>query len=229
MALWVVFPNIGFIHVLLKRNMKLQEITKLDDFFTSCCFKAMTSIQCGLKRMANEDGNIDEQNYMMGLAGMIGVEIGPTDYLLGGELRKQITSSNKAVQDLIARLRKSNDGYKLNVTVKPDYVIHYSVKRDVLSEETQKLVIEAKTTNNLDQDAFCWDLYKLMSYVNELSFQTAVYIILNSDKKRIDTLLTGYKRQGLPVINVPSGRLLFFIQENIDSMPKAYSLDCSVD
>ena len=149
---------------------------------------------------------------------------------MGGELRKQITTSNKAVQDLIARLRKvSEDDNLSDVTVKPDYAIHYSVKRENLSKETQKLVIEAKTTNKITQDLFSWDLYKLMAYVNELSFQTSVFLILNTDKNRVETLLAGYKEQGLPVLNVPKGHLLFFIQDTIDAAPKAYYLDCSED
>lgn len=210
--------------------MKLENLTEFESSFASSCFQAMTSIQSKLKRMQNDDGNIDEQNYMVELASSIGGNIGSTDFLLGGEMRKQITTSNKAVQDLIARLRKvSEDDNLSDVTVKPDYAIHYSVKRENLSNETQKLVIEAKTTNKITQDLFSWDLYKLMAYVNELSFQTAIFLILNTDKSRVETLLAGYKEQGLPVINVPRGHLLFFIQDTIDATPKAYYLDCSED
>ena len=68
-----------------------------------------------------------------------------------------------------------------------------------------------------------------MAYVNELSFQTSVFLILNTDKNRVETLLAGYKEQGLPVLNVPKGHLLFFIQDTIDAAPKAYYLDCSED
>ena len=208
--------------------MKLEEITEFESSFASSCFHAMTSIQGKLERMQNDDGKIDEQNYVIELASSIGEKTGPTEFLLGGELRKQITTSNKAVQDLIVRLRKvSEDDNLSDVTVKPDYAIHYSVKHENLSEETQKLIIEAKTTNQLTQDPFCWDLYKLMAYVDELSFQTAVFLILNTDKSRVETLLAGYKIQGLPVINVPRGHLLFFIQDTIESAPKAYYLDCS--
>lgn len=210
--------------------MKLKEITEFECFFASSCFQAMTFIQGKLERMQNGDGNIDEQNYVIELASSIGEKTGPTEFLLGGELRKQITTSNKAVQDLIARLRKvSEDDNLSDVTVKPDYAIHYSVKRENLSSETQKLVIEAKTTNKLTQDPFSWDLYKLMAYIDELSFQTAIYLVLNTDKKRVETLLTGYKEQGLPVINVPRGHLLFFVQDTIEAAPKAYYLDCSGD
>lgn len=210
--------------------MKLGDITEFESAFASSCFHAMTSIQGKLERMQNDDGNIDEQNYVIELASSIGGEIGPTEFLLGGELRKQITTSNKAVQDLIVRLRSGSKGNNLSdVTVKPDYAIHYTVKREKLSEETQKLVLEAKTTNLLSQDPFSWDLYKLMAYITELSFQTAVFLILNTDKSRIETLLAGYKEQRLPVINVPRGHLLFFIQDTIKSIPKAYYLDCTED
>ena len=210
--------------------MKLEDFTEFESSFASSCFQAMTSIQGKLERMRNIDGNIDEQNYVIELASSIGEKTGPTEFLLGGELRKQITTSNKAVQDLITRLRKvSEDDNLSDVTVKPDYAIHYSVKRENLSKETQKLVIEAKTTNKITQDLFSWDLYKLMAYVNELSFQTSVFLILNTDKNRVETLLGGYKEQGLPVIKVPRGHLLFFIQDTIGSAPKAYYLDCSED
>lgn len=205
--------------------MKLEDILEFDSPFASACFQAMSSIQGKLKRMQNEDGNIDEQNYVLELAGSIGAELTPIDFLLGGELKKEITSSNEAVQKLIAKILNKPEGYNLpNVKVKPDYAIHYSVKRENLDGTTQKIVIEAKTTNILAQDPFSWDLYKLGAYVNELSFQTAIYLILNTDKKRVETLLNGYKEQGLPEINVPRGQLLFFIQDSIDSVPKAYSL-----
>ncbi len=209
--------------------MKLEDFTEFESSFASSCFQAMTSIQGKLERMQNDDGNIDEQNYVMGLSGCMGKAIEPNVFLSGGELKKQISSSNKAVQDLIARLNRESDYNLPNVTVKPDYVIHYSVKRENLSSETQKLVIEAKTTNKLAQDPFSWDLYKLMAYVNELSFQTAVFLILNTDKSRVETLLAGYKEQELPVINVPRSHLLFFIQDTIKSIPKAYYLDCTED
>lgn len=210
--------------------MRLEDIAKFDSPFASACFEAMSSIQGKLKRMQNEDGNIDEQNYVLELAGSIGVKLTPTDFLLGGELRKEITSSNEAVQKLIARIKNEPEGYNLpNVTVKPDYAIHYFVKRANLDETTQKIVIEAKTTNRLAQDPFSWDLYKLGAYVNELSFQTAIYLILNTDRTRVETLLDGYKEQRLPEINVPTGHLLFFIQDSIDSAPKPYALNCLVD
>ena len=42
-------------------------------------------------------------------------------------------------------------------------------------------------------------------------------------------IVIGYKEQGLPVINVPRGHLLFFIQNTIESAPIAYNLDSSRD
>ena len=45
------------------------------------------SIQGKLERMRNIDGNIDEQNYVIELACSIGEKTGPTEFLLGGELR----------------------------------------------------------------------------------------------------------------------------------------------
>ena len=207
--------------------MRLGDVSEFDSPFASACFKAMSLIQGKLKRMQNEVGNIDEQNYVLELASSVGAELGPTDFLLGGELRKVITSTNEAVQKLIARINQEPEGYNLpTVKVKPDYAIHYFVKRENLDETNQKIAIEAKTTNRLAQDLFSWDLYKLGAYVNELSFQTAIYLILNTDKTRVETLLKGYKEQGLPEINVPRGHLLFFIQDSIDSAPKAYTLYC---
>lgn len=210
--------------------MILEEIRDYCNPYVSACFQAMLSICDKLKRMQNADGNIDEQNYVIELASSISNNFGHTKFLLGGELKKEITSSNKAVQNLIARINNIAEGYNHpTVTVKPDYVIHYNVKRENLSEETQKMVIEAKTKNHLAQDLFSWDLYKLGAYVNELSYQTAIYLILNTDKNRVDALLAGYKEQGLPEINDPKGHLFFFIQDSIDSVPKAYTLVCDTE
>lgn len=177
--------------------------------------------------MQNEDNNIDEQNYVIALAGAIEGEIGKTKFLLGGEVRKEISTSNQYVQDLIARLKKKDEYNEPDATVKPDYVIHYSVKREDINEEKQKLVIEAKTTKQLTQDPFSWDLYKLMSYVNELKYESAIYLILNTRKEKVEELLEGYRKQNLPIIRIPEERLFFFIQENIESSPEIYWLDCS--
>ncbi len=210
--------------------MKLEYIEEFDSPFASSCFQAMKSIQSKLERMKNDDGQIDEVNYVMSLAGYIGEEIESNDFLLGGELRKQITTSNKELHELMFRLKREYKSDILsNTTVKPDYVIHYSVKRDELSIDTQKLVIEAKTTNKLTQDNFSWDLYKLMAYVSELSFQTAVFLILNTSKNKIEKFLNGYKKQKLPVIRIPKGSLLFFIQDSTNSDPKPYFLNCLKD
>lgn len=210
--------------------MKLEDITEFDSNFASTCFQAMKSMQNKLERMQNEEGKIDEENYVMELSGYIGKEIESNDFLLGGELRKEITTSNKALQDLMHRLKREYKSDNPSKTiVKPDYVIHYSVKRDELSNDTQKLVIEAKTTNKLTQDNFSWDLYKLMAYVSELSFQTAVFLILNTSKNKIEKFLNGYKKQKLPVIRIPKGSLLFFIQDSTNSDPKPYFLNCLKD
>jgi hypothetical protein len=74
--------------------MRLGDVSEFDSPFASACFKAMSLIQGKLKRMQNEVGNIDEQNYVLELASSVGAELGPTDFLLGGELRKVITSTN---------------------------------------------------------------------------------------------------------------------------------------
>ena len=57
--------------------MKLEDFTEFESSFASSCFQAMTSIQGKLERMQNDDGNIDEQNYVMGLSGCMGKAIEP--------------------------------------------------------------------------------------------------------------------------------------------------------
>ena len=207
--------------------MKLVPIDRIEGPFANACFIAMQRISIKLDRMKDENGDVNENSYILGFASLVGEIIGNTKYILGGENEKIIASASTAVQELITRLRRYCHRHSSpNVVVKPDYIIHWEVKKGNMSEETQKLIVEAKTTKSLHHDNFCWDLYKLSSYVYELSFQTAVYIIINQKVSKVEELLKVYCDKELPVIKVQRGKLLFFIQEDISSDPKAYVLDC---
>ena len=208
--------------------MKLVPNDKIDSPFANACFNAMQRISIKLDRMKDENGDVNENSYILGFASLVGDIIGNTKYILGGENEKIIASASTAIQELITRLRGYCQRHSSpNVVVKPDYIIHWEVKKGNMSEETQKLIVEAKTTKNLHQDNFCWDLYKLSSYVNELSFQTAVYIIINQKVSRVERLLKAYCDKELPKIEDQRRKMLFFIQEDILSDPKAYELDCN--
>ena len=90
--------------------MILDKIIKIDNSYASTCFDAMVTISNKLERMQNTNGDIEEQNYIIQLASSLGKKVEETIFLQGGELKKEISLSNKAVQDLVKRLSK-----KINV------------------------------------------------------------------------------------------------------------------
>lgn len=150
----------------------------------------MNDIHKDMDIVQNDDGTINEQNYMISFAYLLGVKLGEIDYKVGGELKKKIVIDNEKVKELIEKLRKTSDDNDLaEVNVKPDFVIHRSLSRDGMNDESQRLIIEAKTTRQLDQAHFNWDLYKLSAYINQLEYKVGIYIIVNEDKKQVETLL----------------------------------------
>ncbi len=204
--------------------MRLVTSVVIEDDIAAACFDVMKDIQGRMNIVQDIDGKINEQNYMLSFAYLLGSKLRDTGALYGGELKKIIDCSDTKVKELIARVRTNCTEYNQpDVTVKPDFVIHNSIEPVDLNMSTQQLVIEAKTTNQLSQDCFSWDLYKLSAYINQLAYRTGIYIIVNENKEKIDDYIEGYIHQKLPTINISGGHMLyFFIQEKDCSAPKVY-------
>jgi len=201
------------------------EKCNLENTLAGECFDVMKVIQNGMGIVQDENGKINEQNYMISFAFLLGSIIGgDLENSYGGELKKVISCSSQQVKNLRARVRKENkENGRPDVTVKPDFVIHKSILRENMNNETQKLIIEAKTSNQLNQDHFSWDLFKLYAYIRQLYFNVAIFLIVNEKKSRVDNLIAEYIHQELPT-DVPDNCLFFFIQEDAAIEPIAYKL-----
>lgn len=156
---------------------------------------------------------INERNYIIYLSYILGSlrggkigkynkTLGSVDYI-NGELYKQIQSisdgdAKDAYKDFIDyknRKKGEENSDKIEsrdyVNTRPDFVIHNNHKKQY-EDSGQKLIIEAKTTNRLNEVDFCWDLLKLNVYINEFHFQNAIYMLVNTNKDQIEYLLNYY-------------------------------------
>ena len=192
-----------------------------DNLYAKMCLEVMNHIYDNIYSVKDEDGKINEQNYMMNFAYLLGCKLGDEGQLVGGEVEKVIHlfSDVQEVRKLRERLKR--DG--ASVIVKPDLVIHTSHVRNNLDNEHQKLVIEAKTSKLLSKDAFCWDLLKLYAYKVELRFDIAIFLIVNQTEKNINKLLAKYEN-GKFFNDDNLEKIVFLIQEDVNSRPLVYKL-----
>ena len=159
-----------------------------------------------VRTKSNDPSSVDinERNYVIYLSYILGKIEGEspnktlleTDYI-NGEIYKQIRSlandDAKGAYEKFVNLekrkeRKCNVSPKDYVNVRPDFVIHQSHKNDY-ETEGQKLIIEAKATNDLDKVDFCWDFLKLNVYIEEFKFDNAIYMLINTTKEQIKEIL----------------------------------------
>ena len=155
--------------------------------------------------------DINEWNYVIHLSYLLGKMEGgakkkvllDTDYI-NGEIYKQVRSTNNSnarkAQEKFDQFKKekdtkmSNKASKDYINVRPDFVIHQSHDVDY-DYRGQKLIIEAKTTKDLDEIDFCWDFLKLNFYVDEFKFKNALYMLVNIDRKQIIKMFNIYREK----------------------------------
>ena len=142
--------------------------------------------------------------------------------LVNGELCKSIKIQSKKMCDTFENLKYSN--YDKYVSFIPDFVIHTNEPNRKLTQESQKLIMEAKTTPHLTKKGFNWDFFKLNVYLNKLKYRNAIYLILNTPKVKIDQLLTSYFSDDYYYDIKQIHRFTFIIQENINEVPLIYKL-----
>ena len=206
---------------------------EIDSTFAKACFQIMKHLQEHKYIVFNEEDVISEQNYMISFAYLLGCELKDKEHLYGGELKKILSAChNKNILALAERIKRScNEDI---VTVKPDFIIHDCLERENLYPVHQHFIVETKTLKRLSQDVFCWDLFKLHGYIDQLGYKNAVYILINSDKPTIENNLRTYIREYVEDLNswkekTENGRLLFFIQKDKDSVPEAYQVNMTID
>lgn len=171
---------------------------------------------------------VNERNYIIYLSYILGTIESTTKngflgntYYINGEIYKQIQSlangKAKNAKESFDKFRneKRNNEENLKtedyINVRPDFVIHASHDK-VYDYKGQKLIIEAKTTRNLDDIDFCWDFLKLNVYVDEFKFANAIYMLVNTNKEHIEDMLNLYKNEIGYFCN-DMKKIWFFVQD----------------
>lgn len=204
--------------------MKLHEI-QVDKCLVNKCFEVVDYMYSHKYIVSDDKEIINEQNYMLSFTYLFGCLVGDKELLVGGELKKSIQFyDNDIAKELHDRIR-SKTNTRESVMVKPDFVIHNDIIRGKLNPENQKVIVEAKTAKNIEKDEFCWDLFKLREYIDQLGFNYAIYLIINNDKEFVESKLDNYKEMALPEITSEiSEKLLFILQEKEETAPKLYKI-----
>lgn len=221
----------------VKSKPTIKYLTELEpiDFYVQICYDAM----CQLKKDPNfvsaleiNDNNdyleykdeltkIYERNYIISLAYKVGqrnVSCEDFNCLVNGETLKIIDSeTTKNITDAWKKLKDLHPGtYIDKIQCYPDFVFHKSNNCDSKDSEKQHLILEAKTTKSLTLKDFCKDFFKLNLYIDKLHYRNAVYLLINTEKSKVEDFIDVYiKEYGF--ISNAKGKIYFLVQENMDS------------
>ncbi len=216
-------------------NTKVLEACNLEkEIYALWCYKAMSYLSQNWYLVAdgdNEDATVLERNYVlsmvfhMGMHSIIEDELGMGVFLSG--------ENTKHVDDCIDDIRKTykkiyKKEIELPLEVIPDLVIHTSHDKRSTNSNGQHVIIEAKTTKKLSKSAFFKDLFKLNTYLCRFDFDNAIYVIVNTDKNRIENLIKLYFESDCFFYKDKLESLLFFIQEGKDTSPQTYKLSAKI-
>ena len=121
----------------------------------------------------------------------------------------------------------SHLGFKRG-SYRPDLVIHENNKKADLDERKQLLIIEAKTSKYISDYNFCRDFFKLNVYIEYLSFQKAIYLILGNTAEYVDKKIKNYIENYKYQVTGYSDKLYFVIQEKLNGDVELYQFnnDC---
>ena len=160
------------------------------------CYDIMRIIQKDHKAVVSkpEKDNLKviyERNYIITFSYLMGRKAGYSkllsDKLVNGEITKEFI------------LYSQNHDYETREKIKPgrkhycpDFVIHTSHEKSNKKYKGQYLIMEAKTTSELEKEDFYWDLFKLNLYVDKLDYDTAVYLIVNTPISKISEMVDEY-------------------------------------
>ncbi len=183
----------------------------------------------------SELDKIYERNYMLTFAYLMGQKSGGiqstyeflSQKLVNGEVNKYIylDPSDEAFES--RNQLKSGREYFC-----PDFLIHSSHDNSGDNYEGQYMIMEAKTTCNLKQEAFDWDFFKLNLYVEKLNFDTAIFLIVNTSYTDVAEMVNNYRYWHSDKLD-PTKReihnnviphIFFLIQGNVKEQPKIYKL-----
>ncbi len=140
-------------------------------------------------------------------------------------IKRYIYTDNpdKSIEATYKKLSNKNDNKTFQtITTIPDFFIHK--QQDNREEAFQKLAVEAKTTDQLNEDDFFLDLFKLNVYVEKYNFQNGVYLIANNNSNTVKQLAKSYLRQRFYLAPNNKDRIYLFIKPNYNSDIETFKL-----
>lgn len=81
--------------------------------------------------------------------------------------------------------------FNINNTIVPDLFFHKS--QDDNNPENQKVVLECKTEDNINEIKIKKDLAKLILYIEQLNYQKAILLVCNNEVSIIEDYVTSFK------------------------------------
>lgn len=197
---------------------------ELDEYVSACYNVIKGLLPHDFLQYGPVKSHLYERNYIIVMSYHLGCDYSPLleGDIVNGELCKSIKIQSRNMRKTFENLKYSN--YDEMASFIPDFVIHTNNPNRKLSIETQKLIMEAKTTPYLISKGFNWDFFKLNVYLNKLRYRNAVYLILNTPKVKIDKLLTSYFSEDYYYDKKQLHRFTFIIQESINTAPVIYKL-----
>lgn len=183
---------------------------------------------------------IYERNYVLCMVYQLGLfnNSSDTTFISGafvnGEVTKKLNIKEGQIGKVFNKLlslrpkpkgkkEKKNNRIRKAVyaNVMPDFLIHTS-HNSSFTRDNQLLIVEVKTTNDLNKDEFFWDFFKLNVYLDQLLYQNAIYVIINTHPDVIDTFLKEYVKKIKYTSKEACDRLWFFIQADIKEEIQIY-------
>lgn len=226
-----------FIATIMDYLLKKTEETIAKDIYLYEVYKAMCNLRdnndTALINTKFDKDFIYERNYVLSMVYQLGLSNNPSgnNFVSGafvnGEVIKRLNikegQTGKVFNKLVSlrpkpkgkKEKKDNRNKKAEyANVMPDFLIHTS-HNTTFTRNDQLLIVEVKTTCDLKKEEFFWDFFKLNVYLDQLLYQNAIYIILNTSVDIIDDFLTEYIKKIKYTSEEICNRLWFFVQEDI--------------
>ncbi len=208
----------------------LEKCNPKKESYVSLCFDAITQLSENRYLITNTESDnevILERNYILAMVFLMGKktkddESFGTNVFPSGENNKYICDNLNDIKETYNNLHSKELKGKFKVI--PDLVIHTSHNPKSQYSKSQYVALEAKTTKQLGKVAFYRDLFKLNVYLCDLSYKDVVYLIVNTEKKKIEDLISQYFSNNYFYNKDKLNNIWFFIQENGESSPYAYKL-----
>lgn len=132
-------------------------------------------------------------------------------------IKKYIYTENpdQSIKATYNKLCNENNKIIKSITTIPDFFIHKH--QNEKNNINQKLIVEVKTKPNIDENDFFLDLFKLNIYVEKYNFQNGVFLILNNEITRVQTLAKNYLKRRLYLAPINRDRIYFYIKSSFQA------------